>query len=649
MKLTQIVESKQQLLEQHRRNGLLILVESTQGLNRDQRRIVEGIYKELLPLIEASLSKEQVQQLFGQIEQGATAAGGNRTMLGKGKDTVAKANEIINNVGKWLQDTTPVKAFDQKFEDLKGKISKSLGDDSKIKAGIEKMAQFAKENPGKTAAIIGVLTAIASIAGGPAGGAIAGQVLKGATELLKGEKLSTAIGKGAKAAALGWLTGKAVEFIGNALSAPVESAAKEMGRGIVKANYRATIDEIGGEFGNRFGTFATGELYGKAQDVADIKEVWTAGVDAWKAGDYLRSDSMFKSAARMAADLSDPEYVKGVASTVETAKTMMAGAKEMQKFFGTMADVAQGAATGAASNEPKKESKFYNTRPLSEGQVYMLFNRIDVAQDYLAEAGFLSKAGSAIKGAVKGAAGAIGKKLATTGKNLTTKVTADKLNSAWQKAGSPTDSQEVYDFLVSQGVDAAVIKPVYDTMKLPVPADTSQKFGTDQEQGSKEQPAADTPAGSSAQAPADTIGLQTQEPAQQGDQQAAQAGNTQEKTWKYKVPNSDSVYDVKLDKAGQLYINMDGEWDTVDDAADKKAIMDPANKVDDQSQASDNAEPAPTQASQVNIAKLAADIKGIQPTIVGDVKRMLDSDPSMQKKKEPAQQQAPKDKQPQQA
>jgi hypothetical protein len=72
-----------------------------------------------------------------------------------------------------------------------------------------------KENPGKSAAVIGVLTALASLAGGPVGGAIAGQVLRGAAELIKGEKLSTAIGKGVKTAAFGFLSGKAFEMLGN--------------------------------------------------------------------------------------------------------------------------------------------------------------------------------------------------------------------------------------------------------------------------------------------------------------------------------------------------------------------------------------------------------------------------------------------------
>jgi hypothetical protein len=54
----------------------------------------------------------------------------------------------------------------------------------------------------------------------------------------------------------------------------------------------------------------------------------------------------------------------------------------------------------------------------------------------------------------------------TKGANLTTKITADKLNSAWQKAGAPTDSEELKQFLTAQGVDAAMIDTVYKSLKI---------------------------------------------------------------------------------------------------------------------------------------------------------------------------------------
>lgn len=438
-------------MEYHVLDSRRILRESCDGLTAEQQIVVEGIYNDLMPLIEASLAPQQIQQLFGEIEKAATAGGDNRTGLGLGVDVAKEANNAINNFGKWLQNTTPVQMFDQKFEQLKGKVSQKF---PKLAQQLTSIGEWAKENPGKTAAIIGLLTTMASLAGGPVGGAIAGQVLKGATELLKGEKLSTAVGKGVKAAAYGWLTGKAVEFIGQALAAPAISQADDIGKDIVTANYKATIDEIGGKFGNRFGSFTTGELFGRSKDVADIRDLWKDAVGAWKEGDYRQAQLGFEAVENLTAKLADPEYINAIAADIDKAQLMRQGAEEMQKFFGKMADVAQGAATAATGNsKEKKESVYRQTRPLSEGQVYVLFNRVEQLNEGPMD--WMKKAGDWV-----------GKKAT----NLTTKVTADKLTSAWEKAGSPTDSAELEKFLAGQGVSDQIIKQTFQSMKIDVGA-----------------------------------------------------------------------------------------------------------------------------------------------------------------------------------
>jgi hypothetical protein len=439
------------LMEYHILESRKILRESCDGLTAEQQIIVEGIYNDLSPLIEASLEPQQIQQLFGEIEKAATAGGDNRTGLGLGVDVAKEANNAINNFGKYLQNTTPVKMFDQKFEQLKAKVGQKF---PKLDQQLTGIGEWAKTNPGKTAAIIGLLTTLAALAGGPVGGAIAGQVLKGAAELLKGEKLSTAIGKGAKAAAFGWLTGKAVDFIGNALTAPAIQQANDMGKDIVTANYKATIDEIGGEFGNRFGSFTTGELYGRSADVADIRDLWKDAVGAWKAGDYRQAELGFQAVENLSDKLADIEYINAMAADVDKAQLMKAGAEEMKKFFGKMADVAQGAATAATGNsKDKKESVYLQSRPLSEGQVYVLFNRVE--QLHEGPGDFIKKAGDWL-----------GKKAT----NLTTKITADKLNSAWKSAGAPTDSAELEKFLAGQGISDQIIKQTFQSMKIDVGA-----------------------------------------------------------------------------------------------------------------------------------------------------------------------------------
>lgn len=63
----------------------------------------------------------------------------------------------------------------------------------------------------------------------------------------------------------------------------------------------------------------------------------------------------------------------------------------------------------------------------------------------------------------------MGQGLANLGKQFTTRVTADKLNMNWKVAGSPTDSAELFNFLVKQGVPNAVAIDAYEKMGLPLP------------------------------------------------------------------------------------------------------------------------------------------------------------------------------------
>jgi hypothetical protein len=445
------------LFEQHMNNSNRILLESCHGLDQEQRVVVEGIYNELRPLIEASLSADQIKTIFGSIEKSATDAGTNRTMLGKGIDVGKKANEIVDNIGKWLQNTTPVKAFDQKFDDLKRKINTKFPD-SKILDAISNMGIWAQENPGKTAAIIGVLTAIASLAGGPVGGAIAGQVLRGAVELLKGEKLSTAIGKGIKTAAYGFIAGKTFELLGDAIKGGAQVVKDNLFPNALRLNMKSIFDEVGGELGTRWANFEIKGLVGTPEDINTAKKLFGEAGQYWKAGDYEQSAATWKSLEGMIADtFNDPEYIAKRAAD-QASRTMISqaaqAAQEATKYLGA---VAQGAVAGAGvkGSLAKKESVQHQTRPLSEGQVYLIFNRV-----------VSSQLNEGPMDAIKGFAGKAMDKVRTAGTNLTTKITADKLNSAWQKAGAPTDSEELKKFLTSQGVDTTTVDTVYKSLKI---------------------------------------------------------------------------------------------------------------------------------------------------------------------------------------
>lgn len=430
------------LLEQHMAHSGSILRESCYGLDQQQRHIVEGIYNDLRPLIEASLTAQQVQDLFGEIEKTAIASGSNRTMLGKGVDVAKAADETVNKIGRWLQDTAPVKAFDQKFDQLKGTISEKF---PKLTQQVEKLGSWAKENPGKTAAIVGVLTAIAGLAGGPVGGAIAGQILRGSVELLKGEKLSTAIGKGVKTAAYGFIAGKTFELIGDALSGGAQIVKDNLFPGAVKLNMTQIFDEVGGELGTRSATFDLKGIIVKPEDAGDVKNLFNDAAAAWKAGDYEQSAKVWSTLNDYIEDtLKSPEYVAQIAADADKRQMITQAASAAQEVFKYLGAAAQGAVAGGgvkgSLDKGKKESYYLQTRPLSEGQVYLLFKRIDEGvADWLK-----TKAG-----------------------NLTNKVTVDKLNTVWDNAGNPTDPDDLFNVLTGSGiVPDDIIAQAYKNMKI---------------------------------------------------------------------------------------------------------------------------------------------------------------------------------------
>lgn len=112
----------------------------------------------------------------------------------------------------------------------------------------------------------------------------------------------------------------------------------------------------------------------------------------------------------------------------------------------------------AAALLKSMEGISYSNKPLSEGQVYLIFNRVCALNDNIISEGPID--------AIKGFAGKAMDKARTIGTNLTTKITADKLNSAWQKSNAPTDSEELKKFLTGQGVNASIVDSVYKSLKI---------------------------------------------------------------------------------------------------------------------------------------------------------------------------------------
>jgi len=463
MKITQFTTvEKQKLNEAHWKRTSTLVESVTRGYTAEQKRIVESIVNEFKPLIEYSLTPDQIQQIFGQAEKNAAASGNNRTALGKGVD-VAKlpveatqaVSKLIDKFGGWLENTTPVKNFDAQFEKLKDNINKKFPD-SKVLDAISNMGAWAEKNPGKTAAIVGVLTAIASLAGGPVGGAVAGQVLRGTVGLMKGEKLSTAIGKGVKTAAFGFITGKAFELLGDYFADVRANIVDQENFSRVTFDVSKT-SQIGG--GNNYIRW-TDQL----KDV-NLKllpdDADTVNMLVSKIGENS-ADSVqaFEKLSRLAKEFRSDEYK-------DFLKGLGQSARENDSLFNwivngreVMQSVSQGAVAGASTAASGKKATAEES----------LEQRLAAQRQQLAESQLSEISLSDIASGAKDLLGKAVDSAKQAGANLTNKVTSDKLLSAWKKAGSPTDSEEIAKMLQDAGIDIADAQQAFADQGLEKPA-----------------------------------------------------------------------------------------------------------------------------------------------------------------------------------
>jgi hypothetical protein len=171
------------------------------------------------------------------------------------------------------------------------------------------------------------------------------------------------------------------------------------------------------------------------------------------------SSALNKALNQTFSDYGVNPYSPAAESSKQIAKDVFMKAKDTESLL-------------TALQSAKKESTMATGVKLSEGQVYLVFNRICATNNHLLAEGILQEGPlDSLKGlATKGL-----EKVKTAGKNLTTKVTADKLNSAWQKAGAPMDSQVLAAFLGSQGVSPDVVSTVYQSMKIEKPKNTADQ------------------------------------------------------------------------------------------------------------------------------------------------------------------------------
>lgn len=346
-------------------------------------------------IVEYEMTADQITQLFGQVEKSATAAGGNRTMIGKGKDVADAVGTAWNDLKTKVQNSGPIKNIDAQYDQAAEKLKQATGGDQGVMKYVEKYRKFAKEHPIAQSFIYAALIAAAGISGAGAGGAAALGLLKMTDKLLQGEKFSSAAYSGAKTGAAAYAAGQ----VGQSMQGDTGS-----------------VDNI--QWSRNGIPFSAQVDHGKV------------------VGDIVMAGQTISP--------SDPNYA-------EAAKEFLKAAGK-QGMLGAAKDVGGKAADFGGF----KESKLHKHSKLTETQIKRMFYVVGTLQDRLNE-GVWDK----VKGVAGKAAGAVANKAQTIGTNLTTKVTADKLMSAWKKAGSPTDSEAVKKIMQQAGVGDDIIASTF--------------------------------------------------------------------------------------------------------------------------------------------------------------------------------------------
>jgi hypothetical protein len=177
----------------------------------------------------AALTADQIQQIFQSVEQGATDAGSNRTLLGKGKDATMAVNKAWEDLKTKVQDSGPIKNVDNAYDSAVAKIEAGLGGpDNMLSKVIMRYRKFAKEHPIAQSLIYGALIAAAGISGAGLGGAAVLGLFKLVDKLLQGEKFSSAAYAGAKTGAMAYGASK----LGDLIKGKPDEIADKMSKGL---------------------------------------------------------------------------------------------------------------------------------------------------------------------------------------------------------------------------------------------------------------------------------------------------------------------------------------------------------------------------------------------------------------------------------
>jgi LysM repeat protein len=187
----------------------------SEGNRNDQLRLMEETtfrngYAFARLLVEKNLTKDQVLQLFKDVEQEATAAGGNRTGLGKAKDATTQAigsvQKMLSGARKWVKERPTYQAVDAEYNRAMtalGKVGGESGEANAVAKAIYKYRDIAKKYPRATGLAKWAIISAAGFLTGGLGGVGVSAGLAAIDSALKDNEIIDIVKDAGYAAAVG--------------------------------------------------------------------------------------------------------------------------------------------------------------------------------------------------------------------------------------------------------------------------------------------------------------------------------------------------------------------------------------------------------------------------------------------------------------
>jgi LysM repeat protein len=476
-------------------------------------------------IAERRMSQKEILQVFADAEAGMTdkATGANRTWMGRGKDTTMDfaggVKDAVNSVLNSIQNSAPVAAVDVAYNEATDALAGLTGGQKgKVMQAIKSYRNLVKQYPKTAGFAKAALVAIAGLATGGAGlPAIAG-LTYALDSAIKGDKLSSVIGKGGGAAALA--------AAGQAVSGAMNPGQSDIG------NVSGGQDIGGYNPDNVPGDLMTTPEPGW-QSHADVNGMyaqepgWPVGGSNGGAYTIQQGDQLGYIAQ---ANGSTVEQIRAANPGIDFSKPLQPGMEIQLPTAGTpgQGSVWQGYQGNMYGDKPVpvkeswlpavklirlpvdqliddkatiwswalnesvgRKSKSVN---LTAVGAYTIFENVDRYRKGIIKerASVPKKPGSSrpayyrpdMPGApvtptkkpgvigqglnwLDKAAGKVGGALSTFGHQFTTNVTKEKLKMNWHLDGKPSDSDELSAWLLKQGVPQQVITSVYNKMGIP--------------------------------------------------------------------------------------------------------------------------------------------------------------------------------------